>query len=65
MGEDVVQTELCLRLQQSEARARDLFEALEFVEMTRYTDNYHWAEIMDKVGQQVTKHAEHFRKGEQ
>jgi hypothetical protein len=46
---------------QSEARAGELFEALELVEMTRYTDDYHWTEIMDKVGQQVNNHAEHFK----
>jgi len=31
MGEDAVQTELCLRLQQSEARARQLWEALDTI----------------------------------
>jgi hypothetical protein len=46
----------------SEARARELWEALELVEMTRYTDDFHWAEIMAKVGQQVNKHADHFGK---
>jgi hypothetical protein len=58
-------TQIARQLAQSEARARELFEALELVEMTRYTDDYHWAEIMDKVGQQVNKHADHFRKGDQ